>query len=124
MVGPPAAHGDREIALSRAAATAVLAWGAGRPVALVDASSVTTPRSPGAILDWFAELDTTRLDTALLDTRADDRPAVAGPPPPAPGATVLWVSDEPVPQGLAVDVRATGGAVITIGSPHDLGTQP
>jgi uncharacterized protein (DUF58 family) len=113
MIGqPPEPDGQWELALSRAAATAVLACRAGRPVMLVGAALVTRPGSPGQVLDWFAELDSTGFDTA-----GDNRPT-------APGATVLWVSGDPVPNALAAELRATGGTVIALGSSRAPGRRP
>lgn len=106
VVGPATAGPRWELAVARAAATAVAVQRAGRLVTLVTGESATTATNPIDLLDWFAALD----EVAPADNVALNRSLHRG----GAGAALLWVADAGVPASLSGLARSAGATVTSV----------
>jgi len=103
IVGAAAPGPEWELAIARAAATAIAARRLGQSVRLISRQDSAAPDTPSDVLDWFAALgepsptDLPELVTTLRQL--------------GPGATVLWLAAGPVPPDLT---RVARGATATI----------
>jgi uncharacterized protein (DUF58 family) len=112
LVGSATSGPEWELAVARAAATAVAVLRQGRSVTLICGQESLRPQAPRDALDWFAALGhAPTTGTAVLSSELRQL---------EPGATVLWLATTAMPDSITQLTRAAGARVESVRSTHDL----
>lgn len=109
VVGAATEGSDWELAVARAAATAVAARRLGQSVSLLSGAREVTPDTLGDVLDWFAMLGgaSTTNHTALISALRRS----------GHGATVLWLATTAMPADLEGAAKSAGARIVPVDQP-------